>query len=219
MLAALIAIPAVTVAAPMSRVAPNVPANPKLRTNCGTGQEKCLTTIFYDPYDDKSACKGASYCLRDESQTWENHSKSWENGYYCQTDSNHPISSFPEKQEVVERKVYHFKGSAVTRKLGKEDYRCLFCNYFSITACVVKENQLDPSSLGSGQEGGKWITPVIRKQIKLRQQQLRDQGLKDDIFGNCISKLCTREHIDIDEYKWEMHYENQRLRTKNKNRP
>jgi hypothetical protein len=213
MLAALIAIPAVTVAAPMSKVAS---ANPKLRANCGTGQEKCRTTIFYGPYDDKSACKGASYCFDDASQTWAG----YDNGYYCQTDSNHPISSFPEKKEGRERSVYHFKDSAVTRKLGKGDYRCLFCNYESIFACTVKENEgkFDLRFLrGGGPEGGIWTSPLIRTQIKLRQQSLRSLGLTDDIFGNCISKLCTREHIDIHEYMEKQEYE--RLQTKNKNRP
>ncbi len=46
MLADLIAIPAVTVAASMSKVAPNEPANPKLRANCGTAKKNAERPSF-----------------------------------------------------------------------------------------------------------------------------------------------------------------------------
>jgi hypothetical protein len=187
MLGALIAIPAVTVAAPMSKVAP---ANPKLRVNCGT--EKCRTTIFYGPYDDKSACKGASYCLEDRGYIPDK-------GYYCQSDEDYPIlrEKVPDYLRGKAEYVHHFKDSAVKRKLGKEDYRCLFCNRDTILECAENQEKSDLSFLRGGPEAGLLST---RDAIDEYRTRLREKGLKDDIFGNCISELCTREHMDIQDY-------------------
>jgi hypothetical protein len=96
-----------------------------------------------------------------------------------------------------EEKVYHFKDSAVTRKLGKGDYRCLFCSETRILDCVMKENSGILPTFYSGIDIGILGT---RNAIDEYRTRLRQAGLKDDIFGNCISKLCTREHMDIQDY-------------------